>query len=145
MLSTLAAEDFDVALLRVDPDLFHRLRVRARGLSARFFGGAVYLVGSAVTREDPRDIDIVVVLPEALFVAAFGDAGDSMQSFARAWSEPSPAPIWRRWARECAKQGAAMTMEFHRNVDFKVLPDNDSRCIVSRPRVVLCHVDGGLW
>ncbi len=145
MLTALAAEGLDVALLRVDPDLFHSLRVRARGLSARFYGCAVYLVGSAVTRDDPRDIDIVVVLPEALFVAAFGVPGDDMSAFHRAWGEDSPALIWRRWARECAKQGAAMTMEFHRNVDFKVLPDTDSRCIVSRPRVVLCHVDGGMW
>lgn len=142
---TLPEGDLDVALLRVDPDLFHRLRVRARGLSARFYGCPVYLVGSAVTREDPRDIDIVVVLPVDLFVAAYGDPGDDISAFHRAWAEQVPAAIWRRWAGECAKQGAAMTREFHRSVDFKVQHDEDPRVVVERPRALLCHVNGGAW
>lgn len=145
MSDTIAAEELGPALLRVDPDLFHRLRVRARGLSARFYGCPVYLVGSAVTRDDPRDIDIVVVLPVDLFVAAYGDPGDDITHFLRAWGEPKPGRIWQRWARECAKQGASMTREFHRSVDFKVLHDRDVRTISDAPRVTLCHVDGGVW
>jgi len=142
---TISAEDLGPALLRVDPDLYSRLVARARGLSARFYGCPVYLVGSAVTRDDPRDIDVVVVLPTDLFVAAYGDPGDDITHFLRAWGEPKPARIWQRWARECAKQGAAMTREFHRAVDFKIMHDRDSRTISDLPRVTLCHVNGGVW
>ena len=40
--------------------------IEARRFSARYYGGPVYLVGSAVTSDDPRDLDLVVVVPKAL-------------------------------------------------------------------------------
>ena len=143
--SALSAEDLGPALLQRDPDLYQRLLVHARALSARYYGGAVYLVGSAVTSDDPRDIDVVVVIPTDLFLASYGNPGDDITAFMRAEGERCLPMIWRRWARDVSTQGARMTRDLRRAVDFKVLHDRDSRTISDKPRVLLCHVAGGRW
>lgn len=59
----------------------HRI---ARGLSGwanrmvvRFGEGThIYLVGSALTREDPRDLDIRIVVPDSLFWRRYRDGAD---------------------------------------------------------------------
>lgn len=143
--TALAAEDLGPALLRCQPLVYQRLLNRARWLSARYFGGAVYLVGSAVTSDDPRDIDIVVVIPTDLFLASYGEEGDTFDTFRYGGDRPTPPKIWQRWARDCAKQGAAITRELGRAVDFKVQHDRDLRTVEDRPRMLLCHVAGGRW
>lgn len=136
----------DCALFRSDPDRWLKLRTRARWLSARYYGAPVYLVGSAVTSDDPRDIDVVVVLPVDLFVQCYGEPGDTFrQHFVSGAHVDDPPALWRRWARDCAKQGAAMTAELHRAVDFKVQSDRDAATISDAPRALLCHVAGGRW
>lgn len=145
MLSELHAEDLGPALLRVDPDLYGRLLVHARGLSPRYYGAPVYLIGSAVTRDDPRDIDLLVVLPGDLFVASYGDPGDTLDAFRRSLGEKVVPNIYRRWARDCATQGARLALDLKRAVDFKVTHDRDLRTISDLPRVTLCHVNEGLW
>src|SRR5690606_36027440 len=53
---------------------------RARRLSARYFGLPVCLVGSAVYRPDPLDLDVVIAVPNELFVSMYGDLGDDLDA-----------------------------------------------------------------
>lgn len=145
VLTDAPTEGGDAALLRVNPDLYGRLLARARGLSPRYYGAPVYLIGSAVTSDDPRDIDVLVVLPGDLFVACYGDPGDTLDTFRRSLGEMVVPPIYRRWARDCATQGARLTLDLKRAVDFKVTHDRDTRILDDLPRVTLCHVSGGVW
>lgn len=101
----------------------------ANGLSARYFGCPVYLVGGALRDDDPRDIDLVVEVPDELFVCLYGDHPRQTGAINReldAWEmsrcDANPAPIWRRWARDCAKQSRTLTLSVGRAVDFKVQP-----------------------
>ncbi len=61
------------ALLRREPEVFVCLVMEARKFSARYYGAPIYLVGSAVTYDDPRDIDLVAIVPKAL-AASYGGA-----------------------------------------------------------------------
>lgn len=143
---TLRAEAGDAAcaLLQREPEVFVQLVIRARQLSPRYYGGPVYLVGSAVTADDPRDLDLVVVVPKALFFASYGadtaDEGVGMFHVATHYAE-LPAP-WRRWARDCARQSADLTIALRRAVDFKVQSDRDVVTISDQPRVLLAEVGG---
>ncbi len=91
-------------------------------LSARYFGAPVYLVGSALRENDPRDIDIVIPLEDELFIACYGDEHDTTDLWKRGLRNGSPPSIWRRWAKDCAKQAKAMTMYCKRAVDFTTQP-----------------------
>lgn len=108
------------------PDTPHVIRawIYSSALSARYYGAPVYLVGSAVTSRDPRDIDIVIPLADELFVACYGDPGEDTALWRTGLRTPSPPPIWRRWARDCAKQSYAMTMYVRRAVDFTTQPQS---------------------
>jgi len=106
-----------------------RAWAQASGLSARYFGCPVYLVGGALRDDDPRDIDLVVAMPDELFVCSYGDHPWQTGATHReidAWEtskdDANPAPIWRRWARDCAKQSRALTLSIARAADFKVQP-----------------------
>ena len=137
-----AAGDSACALLRREPEVFVCLVMEARKFSARYYGGPVYLVGSAVTSDDPRDLDLVVVVPKALFYASYGaasaDEGVELFRVAAACAEV-PRP-WQRWARDCARQSAELTMTLRRAVDFKVQSDRDAVTISDAPRVLLARV-----
>lgn len=106
-----------------------RVWAQASGLSARYFGCPVYLVGGALRDDDPRDVDIVVAMPDDLFVHSYGDhpwrvgaVHDELDAWECSKNNAAPAPIWRRWARDCAKQSRLLTLSCARAVDFKVQP-----------------------
>jgi len=106
-----------------------RAWAQASGLSSRYFGCPVYLVGSALRDDDPRDVDLVVAMPDELFVASYGDhpwrigaTHDELDAWETSKGDANPAPIWRRWARDCAKQSRLLTLSCGRAVDFKVQP-----------------------
>lgn len=48
----------------LSPPDFHRLDWACRTITAAFDGAPVYLVGSALTRPDYRDIDLRLILPD---------------------------------------------------------------------------------
>ncbi len=83
------------------------LLAAANPLSARYYQCPVYLVGSAMYSSDPRDLDVVIPIPEDLFVAMYGE-DDGTQ--------------WRLWARDISKQGRELTFACRRQVDFKTQP-----------------------
>lgn len=116
----------------------------ASGLSARYFGCPVYLVGGALRDPDPRDIDLIVALPDELFANAYGDHPwriGGVQAELDAWesskSDPNPAPVWRRWARDCAKQSRYLTLTTGRAVDFKTQPQRAFEAHAFKPRLRL--------
>ena len=126
-----------------DPELWRRLVARAWWLSARYYGAPVYLVGSAVTSDDPRDLDLVVILPDDLFVCCYGDRGDTIQTWRYGVGHPDhpgPVAIWRRWARDVARQGANLSVEMHRAVDFKTQPETFAAALDAMPRHLLARV-----
>lgn len=121
-----------------------RAWAQASGLSARYFGCPVYLVGGALTDDDPRDLDLVVAMPDELFVCSYGDHPWQEGALRReidAWetskNDANPAPVWRRWARDCAKQSALLTLAVGRAVDFKVQPQRSFAAYDFKPRVRL--------
>jgi len=90
----------------------------ANQIAARY-GHPVYLVGSALVEEKPRDVDIVVILPDEEFTNRFGP-----------WPEtqmlgPIVTEGAKRWAAECGKLARWVT-KYHPavNVDFKVESDD---------------------
>lgn len=96
----------------------------ASALSALFFGLPVYLVGGAITDPDPRDVDLVIPMPEDLFLAAYNDGRpEDLGAWQSGLRDPNPPPMWRRWARDCAKASRLATMFCGRRVDFKVQPE----------------------
>jgi hypothetical protein len=104
------------------------------GLSAVYFGLPVYLVGGALTDPDPRDLDVVIILPDDLFAACYGDWGPLTEEHKKAgftvaerevglWCRGTLGreltPVWRRWARDCAKHNRSLSRQVGRRVDFK--------------------------
>ncbi len=100
------------------PWLAQYLECWANQVAARY-GFPVYIVGSALTDADPRDVDIVCILPDEHFANRFGPADPD------GWVTEymKVGDTQRRWAREVAKFSRECTI-IHRaiNVDFKVQP-----------------------
>lgn len=116
----------------------------ASGLSARYFGCPVYLVGGALRDDDPRDIDLVVAMPDDLFVHSYGDhpwrvgaLHEELDAWEMSKDDANPAGIWRRWARDCATQSRRLTLAVARAVDFKVQPLRSFAVYDFKPRVRL--------
>jgi hypothetical protein len=100
-----------------------RITVRANALSLRYCGSPVYLVGSALEDTDPRDIDIVVVMTDKLFWAAYGFPDGTIDEWIHGDMQENPPRIWRRWARDCMKQSILLTEWMGGPiVDFKTQP-----------------------
>lgn len=121
-----------------------------RALSALYFGCPLYLVGGALRSDDPRDIDLVLVMPDELFVACYADGGAHSPALAakhvEAWRElHCGAPykvtrLWERWAVDCAKHNRVLTLIGHRRVDFKTQPESYAATLAEHPRELLAHV-----
>lgn len=86
----------------------------ANQLFARY-GHPVYLVGSALEQENPRDVDVICVLPDDEFENRFGP-----------WREcerfgPDQTPGSKRWCAEVGKLSREATAKHPSvNIDFKV-------------------------
>lgn len=108
----------------------------ANAVSARYYGCPVYLVGGALADPDPRDIDIVIPIPDPLFCSMYAD-GDPTEDWTSGMDGRAATPTWRRWARDCAKQGREWTMFCARAVDFKTQPRKQFAAHDGKPRVRL--------
>lgn len=119
-----------------------RLRIKAPGTSALFFNAPLYLVGGALDDTNPRDLDVVIVLPDKLFVACYGDTEawdeDTTAKAVKQWEHDhdsgQPERLWLRWARDCAKVSERLTRFCHRRVDFKVQPESYASALEVKPR-----------
>lgn len=106
------------------PACVERAELYARALSALYFNLPVYLVGHGATDPDPRDIDLVIPVPDALFVRMYADEGETLEAWGNGWPSEKPTALWRRWARDCGKTNLEGTEYCGRKVDFKTQPES---------------------
>lgn len=103
--------------------LIARLRCVMNPTSMRYHGSPVYLVGGALRDPDPRDIDIVVVMPDELFWYAYISPDQHIEWMRESWkyqgNTAHPDRWWKRWARDCTKQASWLTQCVGHIVDFK--------------------------
>jgi len=111
-------------------DLAKTLGGWANQIAGRY-GFAVYLVGSALTTEDPRDVDIRAVLTDAAFFARFGIK--PLLALHEAW-KPEQSEGTRRLYEEQAKISRGAAEVFHLNIDFQVQSETWATIFHDRPR-----------
>lgn len=115
-----------------------RITEVSHALSALYFGLPVYLVGSGlVESKDPNDIDVVIPVPDDLFDAMYG-------VYVAPIDRGTPSAQWKRWARDCAKQGRELTMVCMKSVDFKTQPKSLFSTIAKPRRRLDCNIFGDL-
>lgn len=100
-----------------------RARPWANQMAARF-GHPVYLVGSAIDAEErPRDVDVVVILPNEEFEARYGH---TPYDFIRAAIEPGLEEYRALWNRDMAKLSSNASRELDCNIDLKVQSETEA-------------------
>lgn len=113
------------------PALVDRLRGWANQIAQRF-GHPVYLVGSALEREDVRDIDVRVVLPLDEFVARYGFR-DYQQNH---WNDTGWPAARRRLAEDVGNLAAKGSLVLGLNLDLQVTSDVEAMARYDgKPRV----------
>lgn len=93
-----------------------------------------YLVGSALRKPNPRDVDLLCVLPDSSFRRAFMNP--------IRWTEEGETGNWspRRWtwARKTVKECHRIARETRLNIDFRYIPESALR----KPHL---RLDGGAF
>lgn len=90
---------------------------------AAIYRHPVYLVGSALEKEDARDVDIVVELPDTEFEGRFCNVDRwAREGETGAWTEAREA-----WSVECVKVTKAGWKVLSYEIDFKVFPESWAR------------------
>ena len=79
-----------------------------------YYGGPVYLVGSALTDENPRDIDIKVVVSRKDFERLFGN----YDHFAVEYSTGEFGDVAWKWVDDRLKRCRILSEEIGQNIDF---------------------------
>lgn len=102
------------------------LRAWADCLAARF-SAPVLLVGSAVTCDDPRDVDIRVILPDDQFEFRYGTSVEE-------WLHSRPGPLW---VRDVAKLNEDGVHRLRVNLDLQIVPASEASEHIGRPRILL--------
>lgn len=100
------------------------LIVRWANLIRAFYGHPVYLVGSSLTKENPRDCDVVCVIPDEEFILRYGVDDVKQWGFRyRSGSFDLHESCWK-WADDVVHkslQGMRFTRKY---IDFKVFPES---------------------
>lgn len=114
-------------------DPHHALR-RWANLIRGHYGHPVYLCGSWVKgKENPRDIDIICIIPDEEFEMRYGPVKD--------WEEEGRTGIWTegrwKWADDCAKKWrhGQQFIQNRGTIDFKVLPQSHHDASGEKDRV----------
>lgn len=104
--------------LQLPLDKTHKLVRWANSIRA-LYGHPVYLVGSQITgSEEPRDVDIIIAIPDDEFTIRFGDVNSWYQEgLTGEYTE-----IRWKWAAECNKRWKEACLETELNIDFKIQP-----------------------
>ncbi len=109
----------------------------AHDVSRYYHGHPVYLVGGALRdlETEPRDVDLVCVLPAATFQWMFGGTyADWLVG--RAWPDRGGG-TWLRWARDTVKRSQALSEEARRLVDFRTMHEEQAKRYDTEPRIRL--------
>jgi hypothetical protein len=94
----------------------HKLVIWANSIRA-FYGHPIYLVGSQLTeKENPRDIDIVCIIPNNEFELRYGSLNK--------WCDESGTGVYTEvrwsWADDCLKRSLSGMQETGYSIDFKI-------------------------
>lgn len=121
--------------------IVERLRFHVNPTSMRYHGSPVYLVGGALRDDDPRDVDIVIVMPDELFYRAYIYPDHHLDWMVKNWKYQGlgadPPRWWKRWARDCTKQARWLTVAIGGPiVDFKTQFATEAAAYTG-PRVLL--------
>ncbi len=95
-----------------DTYLFFAVSCRTANSLAALYGGPVYLVGSALYKENPLDYDIRIPLSEEDIVRRFGKPGKLDDNFT--WEQD-----WRLYY-DCLKQSRRLARGLLFRVDFQI-------------------------
>lgn len=79
-----------------------------------YYGGPVYLVGSSLDKEDPRDVDVRVVVSPEDFQRLFG----TYEDFAKEYNSGQFGQCCWRWSEDRLKRCRQAFMETGVNIDF---------------------------
>lgn len=114
-----------------------RLKLQLHGWACQMavrFGVPVYLVGSSLTDDNPRDVDLSIVLPDDEFTARYGDVQRwDYETWGIAWGEEC-----QRWAEDQVKLTRHLVKGYRMNVDLKIEPLFRAQAIYQgKPRVRL--------
>lgn len=116
------------------------LRGWARQIAARF-GHPVWLVGSATSEENPRDVDVRVVLPDDEFEARYGPV-DTWHLWLWNSVGGTPTDMAANWGRDVAKLSRSACLYVRLNIDFQVIPlSEQTKNHADKPRVRLDDLD----
>lgn len=118
-----------------------RLKLQLHGWACQMavrFGVPVYLVGSALVDDNPRDIDLSIVLPDEDFTARYGDV--------QRWDSEMWGIAWgaerQRWAEDQIKLARHLVAAYKMNIDLKIEPLFRAAAIYQgKPRVRLDTVE----
>lgn len=113
---------------------FLKIRAWAQEVAERT-GWPVYLVGSALSKVRPRDIDISIIMPEAEFIRRYGPIPDpESPEMERYLLGPTSDPV--RWQSFHALDDA---LRMRKRVDLKLCPDTwwpeKDRLLLAAPKV----------
>ncbi len=101
-----------------------------------FYGYAVYLEGSALTKKNPKDYDIFCIIPDEDFELRYGNTKIWKKEYM--FGEIIEGIIWG-WAEDCYKK-SINGMKFTKlNIDFKVIPQDFDNKVYERIRLDLCR------
>lgn len=101
------------------------LLVRWANLMTDFYGHATYLVGSALIKDNPRDYDIVIIIPDVEFELRYkglnnGDVKDFIQDL--------ESGLWRKitwnWSDDCVHKSLHGMQYTWKYIDFKIFPES---------------------
>lgn len=101
------------------------LRNWADRMAARF-AAPVLLVGSAVYTDNPRDIDVRIVLADDQFAARYGSVEE--------WRYARPGELW---VRDVAKLTEDAVRRLRINLDLQVVPQSEAAMHTGLPRILL--------
>ena len=109
---------------------FIKLREWAK-VASKEIGYPIYLVGSVLQKEVPRDFDIVIAIPQKEFEEKFGELTESN------WQEVL-VKSHNHYVKEYWDCEEALGECGHVPLDFKVYPDNwfvdDDKLLLAKPQ-----------
>lgn len=110
-----------------------KMRRFAAYMAARF-NAPVYLVGSALHKANPRDIDIRVVISDEHFKARYGIDSNG-------WLRDGPPQPWiDEMGKFCEQETTLQRLP----VDFQVYPARHAMQFLGKPRVLLAGPTGAV-
>ena len=97
-----------------------------------FYGHPVYLVGSALIKDSPRDYDLICIIPDIEFITRYAydtlalHREDEIIKEVEKWelgcNDGLSGDTFWRWSDDCLKKSLSGTRYTRKYIDFKVLP-----------------------